>query len=382
MVQITRCILLACLALGLTSGGVWAAPLREPDIGPVQERALWVDATRVDLSNARIITQILNQPIGRLFVPCFVGGQTLYATKSTLFRQMPAYRGKADVLQTLLPLAQKRHIQVYAFLDCLHWKKPEDPEALDVFLRSPDLAEHSTEGGCGLPADGKYASPFNPQVILRLKEVTQEIAERYPGLAGVVFKARLPLGTVLGYSAAARLAYIQAKQIDPFDLNLVGTPDDLRLTGEWVDWRLARMADLIGTLSHLFKKVNRQGKTAVLGYANFYRLSAGRRNTTLEDWLNWSLSAGIDEVVLEARWEDPINKDAYSSARELVSRANKSLKMAMLLPVPMSKETLVAVSEAASKTIIALIDDADLLPQADVYWKDISEAVAKSGQKE
>ena len=289
------------------------------------QTSLWIDPTAIDLTRPEVVKTVLEQPVGRLIVHVFSGGELMFSSKLRQFRQPDEAHEKA--LDELLKAAKKRKREVFVSVDLLHWTYPATARERDVLEQHKELAERDREGSCGVPADGKYASPFNPKVRAILKTLIQQTAERFPQADGVLLRCRLPLGTLLGYSDSARATYIRAKQIDPMDISI----SEGNLMTEWVGWRLNQMKSLVTELSSIYKKQNPRGKVACLGYANWYRISLGARNTSLEDWLSWTLGGAVDELVLDCRWDAPANKDALGYSRSLLAKAKITQPLSLLL---------------------------------------------------
>jgi hypothetical protein len=312
-------LLWAVVAAGTT------ASVRGADV-PI---TLLVDPTTLDVGGEETLEQLGKQPARRLIVPCFVYGETLDATGVAPFQQMPRYKGQRALSQLIagMHLAGK---QVYALVDCLHWTAPGAVPARDILGKSPELAERSSQGDFG-PADGgKYASVFHPRVRSALRELVRELAVKHPDLDGLVLRCRLPSNVLLGYSEAARVASIRARQIDPVDI-LPGPGAAGKVHGEWAEWRIGQATQLVVELSGVFKEALPKARVAVLGTANLQRLSAVSRNNLLEDWLGWAETGGIQEVLLEHPWTEPGAGSIYASCQDRIAATRKAVELTVLL---------------------------------------------------
>jgi uncharacterized lipoprotein YddW (UPF0748 family) len=303
------------------------------------KRDLWLDIAQLESTDTPMLQHFQDQPIRRVIVTAFRGGETLFPTESTLFSQMPSLRGKGDLLADLVAQGHRNGKEVYVYLDCFFWTPPGTPDSRDVLLKHGELAERNREGGCGLPAAGKYASPFHPQVRKALHDLIEEIARRYPKLDGVVLRCGLPLGAVLGFSDVSRAAYIRARQLDPLDFADAGDAATA-LTGEWMNWRTDQVAQVVKDLSTTFKAAVPKGKVLAFGYANWYRLPMDARNATLDDWLTWANRRWIDEVLLDCRWMSPENRDAYSYCATLIGKIRNPVPLTPVLPLRDGHEVL------------------------------------------
>jgi hypothetical protein len=341
-------------------------PLRAADV-PV---TLLVDPASLDLGAEETLTQLARQPARRLIVPCFVHGETLHGTQVSPFQQMPRYQGSADVLSPLIARMHLAGKQVYALVDCLHWTAPGAVPARDVLGKHPELAERTVQDDFGEATGGKYASPFHPRVRSALRELVEELAVRHPDLDGLVLRCRLSSNVLLGYSEAARIASIRARQIDPVDI-VPGTGAAGKLHSDWVEWRIGQVAQLVAELSKVFRDRLPRARVAVLGMANLQRLSVASRNNLLEDWLRWAESGAIREVLLEHPWTEQGAGAIYASCQDKVAATRKPVELTVLLgswpgkgPTPACNvpETL---REQAVTGIAVPVFDREALPRSE-----------------
>jgi hypothetical protein len=269
--------------------------------------------------------------VKRLVVPLFVGGQTAWKSGSKLFAPM----NNIDVnkVNVLVKEARSKNRQVWGMVDLLKWTGENVETAQDVLAAHPGFEETEADCGCYGTPKGKFASPFEPQVRSELKNLATEIAASFPELDGIVVRARLSPDAVLGYSDAARAAYIEAKNIDPIDIVLgapVGSAEE-KVAREWIDWRMAQMSSLVGEFSQTLKAKNPKLQVAALADSAWARRSPGQRNTTLEDALQWARNGAIDEIVLEGRWARVKEKQSWTTFSELVRQMPKPVKLSAAL---------------------------------------------------
>ncbi len=211
------------------------------------------------------------------------------------------------------------------------WWTPSGTSSEDVFAKRPDLSELNVSGLCSeSPTAGKYASPFNPQVRAILRNTVENLALS-TGNSSLLLRCRLPRTAVLGYSDAARLAYINSKAIDPIDIQFgSGDVAEEKIAQDWISWRLAQMNSLVQSLATTYKakKLNRQ--LAVMGSADWLRMTRGQKNTTLEDWPTWAASGNIDEIVLEGDWTVPQGRADYAASKAALANINAKWQSAAM----------------------------------------------------
>lgn len=273
----------------------------------------------------------------------------------------------------------------HAFLDAFWWT-PVNPSSQDVFAKRPILSELNISGLCSeMPAAGKYASPFNPQVRAILSNTVAIIASS-TRTSSLLLRCRLPRSTVLGYSDAARLAYINAKGVDPIDIRFAsGDVEEEQITQEWITWRLAQMTSLVNNLTATYKAKKPNGQVAVMGSAEWLHMTTGQKNTTLEDWPTWAASGAVDEVVLEGDWTAPQGRADYAASKAALADINAKLlaasktkrapvKLTVLIPLrdangraldPLSQ--MLTLQGQGVKSIMLQVSDASDLPRANEF---------------
>lgn len=302
--------------------------------------SLWVDPRSVDLSDPAVIQNLTSQPVNRLIVSVFTGGQTLHTSRVPLFPQMAAYREKPDALATLIEAAQKRNIRVYAAVDLFQWMSAGATAREDIFQKHPDMAERTSTGDYGIPVEGapdtkvvsynKYASPFHQEAEGALRGLAAELGEKYPTLGGLVLEVRFPRTVLLGYSDAARAAYIRKSQIDPIDLPTNGDPEKMTGTKEWAAWRIQYVDTLMGRIATAFRAGSKR-PVAAIGFPYWYRAPIGAQSRTLTDWKEWLRSGTVDEVILEDPWKAGERQSAFEYARTVVAPDKTEARLTPLI---------------------------------------------------
>jgi hypothetical protein len=264
---------------------------------------------------------------------------------------------------------------VYATLDCLHWGLPGTLPEEDRFLQHPQLQELNWKFSCNSGSEGKFASPFHPQVRQALVNLVREIAARqhppFPpfargGVAGIALKCRLSLQEYLSYSEATRIAFIRAHRMDPIDIALAPKdPDGIRALQTLTRWRKQQVTDLVGEISRAFKEVRPDGKVAAFGYANLYRWQGRDAPSWLaEDWLSWAVEGHLDELILEGRWTAPENRESYALAYQLLQKAGAKVAVTPMLvtrdgekPVSLEEQLAVLQQQAPVKRVLVQVSD-------------------------
>lgn len=282
------------------------------DILAEPQLALWPSSTALSVLSPNSAEQ-------SFIVPVLQAGKVNIPFESSIFKS-----SGEDVLKG-------RKGEVYASLDCLHWVE-SPPNGADPFLKHPALAERDYFGTFGRANQGKYASPFNPQVREELERLVAKIA-KYPQVKGIVLRCELPLGApILGYSEAARADSLAALDIDPAQVILsVPSQPYVSQAEDWIMWRRFRVSQLVDKLAQTFKKENPKGRVIVVGNARWGQLKLGKQNTTLADWPAWSLSPAVNEVMLEDQWRASA-PDAIKEATTLLARPDETTISILVSP--------------------------------------------------
>jgi uncharacterized lipoprotein YddW (UPF0748 family) len=264
-------------------------------------------------------------PIDRIVVPCFVEGFTIFPSSSGIFSQMAEYKGKGDILQSLIERAHSRKIKVCGFIQCFRWGRPGTSNSQSPLVQHPELAEQVAESALRPTGVYGYASPFNQDVQRHLITMLREITTRYPIIDGFVLRCQMPQSPLLAYNEGSRATYIRAAGIDPLDISVSESSTDTEgreLASPWINWRLTQLAKLVKTMSKVIKSSSQSKKVAVIGYPLWYQYPQLQRNSSMNDYLTWASQGSIDEILYEARWEGVSNKDGFRIGTSLLERAN------------------------------------------------------------
>lgn len=257
--------------------------------------------------------------VRRVFLPLFADGYVLFHSGGPLFVQSP----DADISLVKRMAAQLREqgVQVYGWVDVLRWARTERPAPPDVFVQRPDLQELNSQYGCDAGFEGKFASPFHPEVCSLLEQLLRDLWAEYPDLDGLLLNCRLRW---MNYWATARrparLTFAKKASILRTCSWLLRFPRSLPLTasgfaGVWNAWPIWSLGSPRPT------QRSRGGKPLlVTGFANFYRWTPGQRNLLLQDRLRWLSLGYAQEVLLEAHWLEPYNRQAFALAKRLVDK--------------------------------------------------------------
>lgn len=314
--------------------------------------ALWVNPLTMDLASEKNLATILDSHVDRFILPCFVAGETLHPVPDGNFPQMAPYGGKEDVLKRIVRGAQARGKSVFVFIDCLEWGGGTGSPEKSVLGRHPEFVEQSRIEP-DLPRDRVFVSPAHPEVRRMLRTLVADLGERYPELGGMILRCRLDAGTMLGYSNAARDAYIEARRIDPADLDPTREPADARFR-DWLGWRDEQGYTLVQELASVCKSKIEGGKVAVMGRADWRRLGWQERNNLLENWPRWIGAGWIDEVLLESRWDEPYLKEDYAACRPLLASRLNPILATLVVPAAIRDKGSAAVVSLQNQIVTSL----------------------------
>lgn len=216
-----------------------------------------------------------------------------------------------DVLTAALKEAKGAGIAVFPVLDLLRWPIDAPADARDLTVLG-ETSVQTVARTYAAPLDPDtylppppttlWVSPYAPAVHETLRASVKELSTR-PGVAGLVWRSiQSPgydpprsggmsfsasyNGVPLGYTEAARLAFLRAAHVDPVDLSENGYSNartDLPNLGNdyqveqplIAQWQTARSTTLIGLLAALSAAVASPGKPAAARLPVFVQ-SAGQ----------------------------------------------------------------------------------------------------------
>lgn len=247
---------------------------------------------------------------------------------ASLRRSEPTPSSDEQPLRRLATRCRAKGIEFVAYFNLLQWGCPGQRHSGRVFPHNPDLQELNADQSLRRMVGAEYASPWSPVVAATLRHLIASFTEAIPEAAGVLFDSHLSHGEILGYSKAARTAYINARAIDPLDISL-GSQDENaeRLAREWCLWREEEMARFVGELAEAYRSARPGGKVYGMGHANYYRWPLGRRNYLLNNWLLWAKQGSIEGVFLEDDWASKENELLYSATAELCQKEGVELPL-------------------------------------------------------
>jgi hypothetical protein len=337
------------------------------------ERVLFLDMPPTAALHSETIQTALQQPVGQLIAPVFSGGRLAFRSHVSPFSEctpdVPA-GGQARCID----LAHAKGVEVYAFVDALRWSTVGPAGSTGILARHPEMAERDLDGACGEVGAGAYASPCNPKVRAALVSLVSEIGRRYPTLDGLVLRCALPADDLLGYSQAARAAYIQAAGVDPVEIPFGEDPDSSSPARAWAYWPVTQMGALVKALAGAFRQTHAHGEVAVLADALWYRKSMAERNRTLNDWMDWALHCGIDEVILTGPWDGIESNGLYTSLTTMARCMGVQARLTVLLNLqsqgaPCDPVEHLAAQQGAYPLSLALsITNEQDLPRAASFW--------------
>ncbi len=192
----------------------------------------------------------------------------------------------------------------FTVFDALTWQSTSLNVPGSIFGPNAELRELNNQNEDSSRPDAFYASPFNPEVKKILVKQVDEIARKFPEASGLVLDLHLSDRDILGYSETARAEAIKELGLDPIDLGLSNRANTI-LDGpvrEWVNWRKAKMLDLVKTLAATYRKAHPGGKVMIMGEADYYSQTEFNDLRTGQDWKAWAQSGAVDGVFLRGRW--------------------------------------------------------------------------------
>lgn len=279
--------------------------------GTSDERAPDWKWLRAQCANNRVLDSFDSKRVAALVIPVFDDGRAFYDTQIAPFKSRNTSAVQDEkALQSLLAKAQSENVPVYLGVDVLGWQKVDNsgqwPTSRNagIFDSVPEMQEINKEFSTNPPRGTIYASPFNTRVRTAATSLLQEIARKFPIVAGVVLDVRLSREEITGYSGAARVAAMKTLHFDPLDLGLQGKADDVidERARLWLDWRRQEMQTFVRDLSSRYKTSRPNNRVLVCGVADYQKQADFNALRTGQDWSSWTSSGAADGVLLEGHW--------------------------------------------------------------------------------
>lgn len=248
---------LALIALSLVATGASAFAQAAAGVaGPVERRALWVDAFHAGIrtpDEAKDLVAAARQAgLNTLFVQVRRRGDTLFASPLEPPLDDPAYDPAFDALAHVVPLARAAGIEVHAWINAMPvWREDTPPrDARHVFVRHGVSAAgeerwltSAPDGTMRFPV-GYFLDPGHPDAAAHLARVYLDVATRYD-VDGIHFDyIRYPetdqpsagAGAPVGYNAVSLARFQRAT-----GRRDVPEPGD----GRWIAWRRDQVTALV-----------------------------------------------------------------------------------------------------------------------------------------
>jgi uncharacterized lipoprotein YddW (UPF0748 family) len=187
-------------------------------------------------------------------------------------------------------------MKVFAAIDLLYWQSSNSPSP--AVANHPQWLERIAEGrviGDDAGEPGGFVTPCEPRVKSLLADLMSELAKRYDFDGVVLDYGRWSRLDYLGYADADRKLYLEAQQVDPLDIDLLGyaTPDNL--ISALVRWQEQQITAVVQAAGQAFKQAEPKAVVLVVVEANYY---ANRiTNPVRQDWRAWLSQSWLYAVV-------------------------------------------------------------------------------------
>ncbi|HLJ57791.1 MAG TPA: hypothetical protein VKT77_22330 [Chthonomonadaceae bacterium] len=343
--------------------------------GTIGRRALLCNARNPE-QLAAAVAKMKQMGLNELWLPVFTSGEAALPG----LRLTAADEERASLLKSAIDLARGAGIRVFPVVDLFAWGRATRRDLLDLTIIGEtsyeDARRRHARSLLLAAADGRDAdqeplrretiSPLAPAAARDLAEVERFVAS-LPGIAGVIWRETCPEGYDapdrlqhiepagrLGYTEAARLAFLRKEHADPIDVTPTRTMmemferadlslpqfDDYALDGQLDrQWRKACNDANIGFLNGMFEAV----RSAPLGHSRpeppgFELLVRERRDNFGSGWYAAWLGPNTPLPTSHMPFEDG-NQDPPYNPVDADVQAHSQSKVALLrLPVGRSLE--------------------------------------------
>jgi hypothetical protein len=239
-------------------------------------------------------------PLGRwarVHIVVFQNGQCLW-------RQPPAEFGPSavfadeDILTPLVEQIRRAGLPWFAAADLLCWHNARQDRPA-ILSNHEEWLEAAAPNGCSTCGEPEvYASPFNPAVVDAISRLAGDLGGSPLAPDGMTVRCYLSSSSALGFSTAARLAFIREHRRDPLDIDFTDSVE----VDEWRRWRESGVTQVLDAAVSSFRQA-RPG-APVLGWVmgEYYAQVADQRSWAAQDWLDWSRRSLVDGLIVEGRW--------------------------------------------------------------------------------
>ena len=273
-------LLALLLFLSLGAPAQAAEPVRGVWVAGPQHNQFWAsrEAMRAELQGFKAAG--LNSVYAVMLMP----GRTLYPSarmaQLTGVKQLESL-GDRDVMQELLEEAKPLGLRVIAWLEFGFASHYDSTRGL--LHRKPEWAALNREGKPVVKNGFHWMNAFDPEVQQLLIDLSVELLQRYPLLAGVQGDDRLPaLPSSAGYHPELLKAYgWRAGQPLPQDSDPA-----------WLQWRADRLTDFLKRY-HAALKTARPGMVLSLSPSPY----PWALQEYLQDWPAWMRAGLVDELL-------------------------------------------------------------------------------------
>ncbi|MBK8189117.1 MAG: family 10 glycosylhydrolase [Vampirovibrionales bacterium] len=248
-----------------------------PAFPPQAIKAAWhrpVERSAAEIG--RTLDFLQSAGINAVFLETFFHGYTLYPsdvmTRYGLPSRNPRFEGPADLLQTWINEARRRHMGVHAWFQTFYAgnrqaSAPGTPPQGPILARYPQWAnvQFSARAATAptpstLETGGYFLDPANPECRAFLLSLLQELATRYD-LQGIQLDyIRYPvsfppdrfsyLATTWGYTPTARAQFAEKTGFDPLNFTKPGiTSEQQALWQDWRSFRAHQVSDFVSVAS-------------------------------------------------------------------------------------------------------------------------------------
>lgn len=310
----------------------------------------------------------------RVHLVVFTNGQTAWSEAQAPFQPLRDGGTGAD-LARLATACQAQSVKLSWVMDLLCWQCADLPPN-GIFGAHPDWRELPRQEPPGRVAPTQYASPFHTDVVEALEALVEYAAGQKPRHCGLTFRCALASDELLGFSRAARRAYIRAASLDPMDL----------LRGrEFADWRLWRERRLQELLSHCVGIGGTNERHATVGWCtgDYYASQRAIDRIPADSWLLWLQEGTVETVLLDAFWHEPRQRATWRICARLASELDPPSERS-LIPVVRTRDG--ADAPCLTEQIAALSAQGApagrcaLYPVRDVDWPAVLAAAAPGGK--
>ncbi len=249
---------------------------------------------------------------GVVYIMAFSNGQAAWPSTAAPF-YLPAGSAVRKLLPSVTAACRRQRVPIAWVIDLWRWERAGLPSP-GLFRTHPEWFERGKDAVSSPQEPSKYASPYKPSVLSEVLALADEMAHLANGPDGFVLRAELSSTFLLGFSTEARLASIEAVNMDTLDVLGHRPAAQVR---PWAEFRAKHMAGLVRDIAGRLRDRDRNTTVAVWGRATVPFDTMVKRAAVAANWLDSMRDGSVQDALLDASWFTEEEQAVWGCLRQI-----------------------------------------------------------------